>query len=181
VATRGRTPITLGLIAVNVVVYLLQSADPSLTYRYGLLPLAVEAGQYERLLTSTFLHGGLLHLAFNMLALYIVGAPLERVLGTGRYLTIYLASALGGSLLAMLLSPPDTLGVGASGAVFGLFGALIVLRDRVGAEAGGVVTLIGINLVISFLVPGISWQAHLGGLLTGVVVAFLVRGRARPG
>jgi membrane associated rhomboid family serine protease len=96
-------------------------------------------------------------------------------------LTIYLASALGGSLLAMLLSPPDTLGVGASGAVFGLFGALIVLRDRVGAEAGGVVTLIGINLVISFLVPGISWQAHLGGLLTGVVVAFLVRGRARPG
>ena len=181
VRARGGTTVTLGLIAVNVLVYLLQLADPSLTYRYGLLPLAVEAGQYERLLTSAFLHGSLLHLASNMLALYIVGAPLERALGTGRYLVVYLASALGGSLLAMLLSPPDTLGVGASGAVFGLFGALVVLRDRVGADVRGVVTLIGLNLVISFAVPGISWQAHVGGLLTGIVVAFLVRGRrARP-
>jgi membrane associated rhomboid family serine protease len=167
---------------VNVLVYLLQVADPSLTYRYGLLPLAVEAGQYERLLTSAFLHGSLLHLASNMLALYIVGAPLERVLGTRRYLTIYLSAALGGSLLAMLLSPPDTLGVGASGAVFGLFGALVVLRNRVGADARGVAMLIGLNLVISFAVPGISWQAHIGGLLTGVVVALLVAGRRRrPG
>lgn len=182
VPTRGRTPVTFGLIALNVLVYLLQVADPSLTYRYGLLPLAVEAGQYERLLTSAFLHGGVLHLASNMLALFIVGAPLERVLGTGRYLAIYLGSALGGSLLALLLSPPDTLGVGASGAVFGLFGALVALRDRIGADIGGVVTLIGINLVISFALPGISWQAHIGGLVTGVVIALLVRGRrARPG
>jgi membrane associated rhomboid family serine protease len=181
-ARRGGTPVTLGLIAVNVLVYLLQVADPSLTYRYGLLPIAVEAGEYERLITSAFLHGSLLHLASNMLALYIVGAPLERVLGTARYLAIYLASALGGSLLALLLSPPDTLGVGASGAVFGLFGALVVLRNRVGADARGVATLIGLNLVISFAVPGISWQAHIGGLVTGVVAALLLGGwRRRPG
>lgn len=180
---RGGTPVTIGLIAVNVLVYALQVADPSLTYRYGLLPLAVDAGQYERLLTSAFLHASLLHLASNMLALYIVGAPLERVLGAGRYLTIYLVSALGGSLLAMLLSPPDTLGVGASGAVFGLFGALVVLRDRIGADARGVAMLIGLNLVISFAVPGISWQAHIGGLLTGIAVALLLGGwrRRRPG
>ena len=165
-----------------MLVYLLQVADPSLTYRYGLLPIAVEAGEYERLITSAFLHGSLLHLASNMLALYIVGAPLERVLGTARYLAIYLASALGGSLLALLLSPPDTLGVGASGAVFGLFGALVVLRNRVGAGARGVATLIGLNLVISFAVPGISWQAHIGGLVTGVVAALLLGGwRRRPG
>ncbi|MFL6127968.1 MAG: rhomboid family intramembrane serine protease [Mycobacteriales bacterium] len=182
VGRAGTTPVTLGLVAVNVLVYLLQVVDPTLTYRYGLLPLAVDAGQYERLVTSAFLHGSLLHLASNMLALYIVGAPLERVLGTARFLTIYLASALGGSLLAMLLSPPDTLGVGASGAVFGLFGALVVLRNRVGADARGVAMLIGLNLVISFAVPGISWQAHVGGLLTGIVVALLLGGwRRRPG
>jgi len=178
----GGTPVTLGLVAVNVLVYLLQVADPSLVYRYALLPRAVEAGEYERLLTSAFLHGSLLHLASNMLALYIIGAPLERVLGAGRYLTVYLTAALGGSLLAMLLSPPDTLGVGASGAVFGLFGALVVLRRRVGADARGLGVLIGINLVISFAVPGISWQAHIGGLLTGLLVAALLAGRwRRPG
>ena len=86
-------------------VYLLQQADPALTARYGLLPVAVEAGQYERLITAAFLHASLLHLASNMLALYIVGAPLERVLGSGRYAVVYLASALGGSLLALAAQP----------------------------------------------------------------------------
>jgi len=175
--TRGGTPVTLALIVLNVLGYLVQQADPDLTYRYGLLPIAVEAGQYERLLTAAFLHAGLLHLASNMLALFIVGAPLERVLGSGRFTALYLASALGGSLLSLALSPPSTLGVGASGAVFGLFGALAVLRNRVGADARSIGVLIGINLVISFAVPNISWQAHVGGLVTGAVVALLVAGR----
>jgi membrane associated rhomboid family serine protease len=130
-----------------------------------------DGGEYYRLLTAAFLHGGLLHLATNMLTLYIVGAPLERVLGPARYLTIYLISALGGSLLALLLSPAYTVGVGASGAIFGLFGALVVLRRQIGAEAGGLFVLIGLNLVISFTLPNISWQAHIGGLLTGALVA----------
>ena len=165
------------MIVLSVLGYLLQQADPALTARYGLLPVAVEAGQYERLITAAFLHAGLLHLVSNMLALYIVGAPLERVLGSGRFAVVYLASALGGSLLALALSPPDVLGVGASGAVFGLFGALVVLRKRVGADARGVGVLIGINLIISFAVPNISWQAHIGGLVTGAAVALLVAGR----
>jgi len=166
-----------------VVVYLLQTADPAITYRYGLLPVAVESGQYERLLTAAFLHAGFLHLGSNMLALFIVGAPLERAIGSARFSTIYLTSALGGSLLALALAPPTTLGVGASGAVFGVFGALAVLRNRIGADVRSIAVLIGINLVISFAVPGISWQAHVGGLVTGAIVAAVVAGRrprARP-
>lgn len=172
-------PLTAGLIAANVLAYLVQLAVPGLTERYGLSPLDVEAGQYERLLTAAFLHAGVLHLATNMLALFIVGAPLERAIGSARFGVVYLASALGGSLLALALSPPNSLGVGASGAIFGLFGAAAVLHRRIGADFRGIGTLIGINLVISFAIPGISWQAHVGGLVTGAVVALLVAGR-RP-
>jgi membrane associated rhomboid family serine protease len=168
-----------------VLAFLVQQAVPGLTERYGLNPASVEAGQYERLITATFLHAGLVHLASNMLALFIVGAPLERAIGSARFGVVYLASALGGSFLALALSPPNSLGVGASGAIFGLFGAVAVLHRRVGANFRGIGTLIGLNLVISFALPGISWQAHIGGLLTGVVVGALVglrrrRPRGRP-
>jgi membrane associated rhomboid family serine protease len=163
--------VTISLIVVCVLVFLLQQADPTITTRYGLVPFLVEDGQYERLITAAFLHANVLHLATNMLTLYIVGAPLERALRTGRYLTIYLLSALGGSLLSLWLSPQFSVGVGASGAIFGLFGALLILRRQVGAEASGLVVLIGLNLFISFAVPNISWQAHIGGLITGVLVA----------
>lgn len=177
--TGAGNPLTLVLIAVNVVVYAIQSAVPGLTERYGLTRLDVQAGQYERLITSAFLHAGLLHLASNMLALYIVGAPLERAVGSVRLGVIYFASALGGSFLSLALSPPYSLGVGASGAIFGLFGAVAVLHRRIGADLRGIGVLIGLNLVISFAIPNISWQAHIGGLVTGVVVAALVAGR-RP-
>jgi membrane associated rhomboid family serine protease len=178
--------VTYALIGICLFVYLLQQADPGFTGRYGLIPFAVEQGQYARLLTSAFLHAGLLHLATNMITLYIVGIPLERVLRPARYLTVYVLSALGGSLLSVWLSPEFSIGVGASGAIFGLFGALVVLRRQVGAEAGGLAVLIGLNLVISFAVPNISWQAHIGGLITGTLVALVMTGidrlnRRRPG
>jgi membrane associated rhomboid family serine protease len=182
----GRTPVvTYTLIAICVVVYLVQQANPAFTARYALIPVAVEQGQYARLITSAFLHAGLLHLATNMITLYIVGTPLERVLGPVRYLIVYFLSALGGSLFSVWLSPEFSIGVGASGAIFGLFGALVVLRRQVGAEAGGLALLIGLNLVISFTVPNISWQAHIGGLITGVLVALALMGidrlsRRRP-
>jgi membrane associated rhomboid family serine protease len=173
------TPVTFALIVACVLGYLLQEADPDVTVRYGLIPAAVEAGQYERLITAAFLHAGLLHLATNMLTLYVVGTPLERVLRTGRYLTVYVLSALGGSLLSVWASPQWSVGVGASGAIFGLFGALLVLRRQVGADARGLGVLIGINLVISFTVPNISWQAHVGGLVTGLLVALVIAAVSR--
>jgi membrane associated rhomboid family serine protease len=175
--TGTRTPVvTYTLIGICVVIYLIQQANPSFTTRYGLIPYAVEQGQYARLITSAFLHASVLHLATNMITLFIVGTPLERVLRPARYLVVYLLSALGGSLLSVWLSPQFSIGVGASGAIFGLFGALVVLRRQVGAEAGGLVVLIGLNLVISFAVPNISWQAHIGGLVTGVLVALALMG-----
>ena len=181
----GGTPVTIGLIAICVLVFLLQQADSGITTRYGLVPFLVEDGQYERLITAAFLHANVLHLATNMLTLYIVGAPLERALRAGRYLAIYLLSALGGSLLSLWLSPQFSIGVGASGAIFGLFGALLILRRQVGAEASGLVVLIGLNLFITFAVPNISWQAHIGGLVTGILVALALQGaervRRRPG
>lgn len=177
-ATAG-VSLTVILIALNVVAFLLQQAIPGLTERYGLNPAAVEAGQYERLLTAAFLHAGLLHIASNMLALFIVGLPLERAIGPVRFGAVYLTSALGGSLLALALSPANSLGVGASGAIFGLFGAVAVLHRRVGADVRGIGTLILLNLVITFALPGISWQAHVGGLVTGAVAGALVGIRRR--
>ena len=170
------TPVvTITLIAICVVVYIVQQANPGFTARYALIPFAVEQGQYARLITSAFLHASLLHLGTNMLTLYIVGAPLERVLRPVRYLIVYFLSALGGSLLSVWLSPEFSIGVGASGAIFGLFGALVVLRRQIGAEAGALAVLIGLNLVISFTVPNISWQAHIGGLITGALVALAMQ------
>ena len=171
------TPIvTVTLIAICVVVYLAQQASPGFTARYALIPFDVQQGQYARLITSAFLHASLLHLGTNMITLYIVGAPLERVLRPARYLIVYFLSALGGSLFSVWLSPEFSIGVGASGAIFGLFGALVVLRRQVGAEAGALAVLIGLNLVISFTLPNIAWQAHIGGLITGVLVALALKG-----
>jgi membrane associated rhomboid family serine protease len=172
----GTAVVTITLIAICVVVYLVQQANPAFTARYALIPFAVEQGQYARLVTSAFLHASVLHLATNMITLYIVGAPLERVLRPVRYLIVYFLSALGGSLFSVWLSPEFSIGVGASGAIFGLFGALLVLRRQVGAEAGALAVLIGLNLVISFTLPNISWQAHIGGLITGTLVALALRG-----
>jgi membrane associated rhomboid family serine protease len=187
--------VTRVLIALNVVVFVLQQLDDQLTSRYGLLPLqtvfvadgilapreGVANGEYYRLLTGAFLHAGILHLFFNMYALLLVGPTLEAALGRLRFVALYLLSALGGSTLAYLLMDTHSLAVGASGAIFGMFGALFVVARRMGSETGGILGLIGINLVITFAVPQISWQGHLGGLVTGVLLAlaFAYAPRAR--
>jgi membrane associated rhomboid family serine protease len=111
------------------------------------------------------------HLLFNMFALYVVGPPLESWLGRLRFGSLYALSALGGSVLVYLLSPVYTPTAGASGAVFGLFGATFVVAKRLHLDVRWVAALIAINLVLTFTVPGISWQGHLGGLVTGALVA----------
>ena len=173
--------VSMVLAGLNVGVFLLGLAGlvPGLALDYGNLALAagpdgligVAAGQYYRLLTAAFLHAGTFHLLSNMFALVTIGPALEQALGRARYLALYLVSALGGSTLSYLVSEQGTLGVGASGAVFGLFGAYYVVVRRVGGDTGSIVTLLVINLVITFAVPIIDWRAHLGGLLTGAAVA----------
>ncbi len=126
-----------------------------------------------RLLTVSLVHSSIWHIGLNMLALFMIGRILEPLLGRWRFLALYLLSALGGSVAVVLLSFPTPV-VGASGAIFGLFGALLVIGRHLGANIAGIAIVLGINLVIGF-VPGfnVSWQAHVGGLIVGLLVAFI--------
>jgi membrane associated rhomboid family serine protease len=168
--------ITYALIAVNVVLFLLETVSPNLQSELVLRSAAVADGDLYRLLTSAFMHYGLTHLLFNMYALFIVGPPLEVWLGRLRFTALYALSALGGSVLVYLLSPLNAATAGASGAVFGLFGASFVVGKRLNLDVRWVIGLIAINLAFTFVIPllggqNISWQGHIGGLVTGAVVA----------
>ncbi|OBF46277.1 rhomboid family intramembrane serine protease [Mycobacterium sp. 852002-50816_SCH5313054-b] len=166
----GRPVVTYALIAVNVMVFIAQMATGNLEKQLSLWPPAVADGQLYRLVTSAFLHYGATHLLLNMWALYVVGPPLESWLGRLRFGALYALSGLGGSVLVYLLTT-NSATAGASGAIFGLFGATFVVGKRLALDVRWVVMVIVINLVFTFVAPAISWQGHLGGLVTGVVVA----------
>ncbi len=168
----GKPVITYGLIAANIAVFVLQIALPALTPRFALRPYAIaQADQYFRLFSSAFMHDGIVHILFNMYALYVLGPPLEQHLGRLRFAGLYLLSALGGSVAVYLLSDPRSATLGASGAIFGLFGATAVAYKRFNLDMRWLIGLIVINLVLTFSIPNISWQGHLGGLITGAAVA----------
>ena len=131
----------------------------------------VSGGAFWQVLTSAFTHVSITHIGFNMLALWFLGPQLEMVLGRVRFLALYLLSGLAGSAAVMWFSSANGQTIGASGAVFGLMGALVVIALKVGSSPQQIVLWIGINLLITFTVPGISWQGHLGGLLGGVLLA----------
>ena len=168
---QGTPMVTYALIAANVAIFILQISSRTLQYKLSLFPVAVAGGQYYRLLTSAFMHYGIVHILFNMWALYVLGPPLERHLGRLRFAALYLLSALGGSVVVYLFSPLNAATAGASGAIFGLFGATLVASKRLNLDIRWLISLIVINLVITFTVPGISWQGHVGGLVTGAIVA----------
>ncbi len=147
-----------------------------------LVGFLVADGEYWRLLTSGFLHGGFVHLLLNMFALYFLGRELEPALGRERFLALYFTSLLAGSAGAVLLTDVDRQTVGASGAVFGLMGAAFILMRRRGIDPmqSGIGPLILFNLAFTFLVPGISIGGHLGGLLGGGIAALVLdRAEAR--
>ncbi|WP_432982346.1 rhomboid family intramembrane serine protease [Dactylosporangium sp. CA-233914] len=133
---------------------------------------SVADGHWYQLFTSIFLHYGLLHLAMNMWALWVLGRPLEAALGRLRFLALYLLCGLGGSVLVFLLSAPNVASAGASGAIFGMFSALIVILRKLRLSVASVLPVLIFNLVVTFSFSGyISWQAHVGGLITGAIVA----------
>jgi membrane associated rhomboid family serine protease len=140
---------------------------------------SVAGGDYWQLVTSMFTHVAIWHIGFNMLVLWVLGPQLELAVGRLRYLAIYFISGLAGSAAVMWLSAPLGLTLGASGAIFGLMGALLVIALKVHGDVRGVATWIVINLVLTFTLGGISWQGHLGGLaggiLTGAVVVYAPR------
>ena len=174
----GRPLATPTLVGLNVAVFAWTVATSGSVSRndraplfqeWALVPDAVADGEWWRLLTGGFLHFGPIHLLFNMMALWVIGRDIEPALGRARFLAVYLVSLLGASTAVMLLSVPNALVAGASGAVFGLMGALAVLLRRLRIPLGQVGGLIAINLVITFVLPGISVAGHLGGLLTGAI------------
>ena len=170
--------VTKGLIIACVTIYLVQMALPSLGAQFAFVP-AVASSQPWRFMTTAFLHASLMHLAFNMWALWVLGSALEPILGRWRFAALCALSALGGSTMIYWLASPTapaswlTSTVGASGAVFGLFAALFIIQRRFGRDTRAIVGLLVLNLAISFIGANISWQGHLGGLVTGAIVAAL--------
>jgi len=166
---------TIALIAVNVIVFLASGrlgfgdSGGTVVYEKGLLfgPLVAD-GEYWRLVTSGFLHANLWHIGLNMYLLWILGGMLEPAIGVARFLGVYFVALLGGAFGALVVSPLSAT-VGASGAIFGLMGATAVVMHRRGINIfeAGIGGLILINLVLSFVIPGISVGGHLGGLLAG--------------
>ncbi|MEU2594506.1 rhomboid family intramembrane serine protease [Streptomyces albidoflavus] len=134
--------------------------------------MGVAAGEWYRLVTSMFTHQKFLHLASNMLLLWWLGGPLEAALGRARYLALYLVSGLAGSALTYVIAAPGQFSLGASGAVFGLMGATVVLMRRLNQDLRPVLVLVALNLVFTVLAPRISWEAHVGGLVAGAIIGY---------
>jgi len=166
--------VTWTLIGVTVAVFLWQFAAGvgQVAEDFGMWPFGIALyGEWWRLLTAAFLHGSWLHIAFNMYVLFLFGPVLERVLGHVRFTMLYVVAALGGSVASYVFSDPRTVSVGASGAIFGLMGAVIVAGKRLRWDITQVLVLLGINVVIGFLSPEVDWRAHFGGLVVGALVA----------
>jgi membrane associated rhomboid family serine protease len=183
--------VTKTLIAANLAVYLITVAqgdginDPggSLFAKWFLAGPLVANGDWWRLITAAFLHANILHIVFNMLALWWFGTPVEAFLGRARFLLLYLVSGLAGSAGALIASP-NAVTVGASGAIFGVLGAALVLeRQRLNVLGGSALTIIIINIVFTLTVPGISIGGHLGGLAGGAAATLVLShfGRRHPG
>jgi membrane associated rhomboid family serine protease len=182
----GRAPATYILIAINVIAFIAEvgsgaplgtsfAAGGSVYRDFSLFGPAVANGEWYRLLTAGFLHAGLLHILFNMVALYFLGSLLEPGIGTPRFLAVYFASLLAGSFGALLITP-DTHTVGASGAVFGLMSAAFIVARHRGVEqlAGQIGFYIIINIFFTIGVSGISIGGHFGGLIAGALCGFLI-------
>jgi membrane associated rhomboid family serine protease len=178
--------VTWSLVGINVLIFLAEVAKPDILYAWGMLGTralapdgiqsGVAGGQWYRLITSAFIAPGtsfsglgLLDILFNMWALVAVGPSLEQMLGRVRFIAVYLLSAVGGSVLYYYMEPYG-LAAGASGAIFGLFGAWFVVARKLRLDVRGIVTIIAINLVFSLVYRStIAWQDHVGGLIVGVL------------
>ena len=174
-AAGGFSPVvTYVLLGVMGVVYALQWLTGGFVTQLLLYWPPITAIEPWRMVTTIFVHStsSIFHILFNGYSLYILGTLVERLVGRGRFLWLFLLSGLGGSVAVLWLSPSAAV-VGASGAIFGLFGALFVIQRSFGGANTQLLIVLGLNLVLGFVVPGISWQAHIGGLLVGALVAWI--------
>jgi membrane associated rhomboid family serine protease len=175
--------VTKILIGINVAVWLVTMVVGAMevTGRFGLItlagfdgqPVGVLDGEWYRMITAAFVHEQFWHIGLNMYALWVLGGMLEPILGRWRFTALYLVSALGGSAASLLGLGVGNLSYGASGAVFGLMGAVFVVGRRFGRDVSSVLVILAINVVFGFVVSGIDWRAHLGGLVTGTALAYV--------
>jgi membrane associated rhomboid family serine protease len=167
---------TYSLIAVICGAYLLQLVVPSIQQQLWLpsFEYLQFSNEWYRLFTVALTHGGIFHLGFNMYSLLILGNPLEAAYGKQKFLIVFFFSLLTGSLTSAYFASLYSASVGASGAIFGLFGALAIVGKKIGADIRSIVVIIGINFAFGFALGGVDWRAHLGGLIGGVVAAQLV-------
>ncbi|MGQ0846736.1 MAG: rhomboid family intramembrane serine protease [Sporichthyaceae bacterium] len=162
--------VTFVLLGINVLVFFAVQGSTGLLNDLLLFPPEIAQGEYYRLMTAAFLHQQPLHIVLNMLFLFLFGRPLEAALGRSRYLATYLICGLGGSTASYLFNSPFTGSLGASGAVFGVIGALLVVERRFGSDPRGVVISLAILILPGMLIPDIDWRGHVGGLLAGIVL-----------
>lgn len=181
-------PVTYVTVAITVFVSLLQMIPggfgQQVTQLFGFVGLAIDPEfganmQPWRAFTVALVHGGFLHLLLNMLSLWMVGRVLEPLLGWARFLALYLISAFAGSVLMAIIDPGQSV-VGASGAIFGIFGALFVITRSLGGNVVPLLAVLGINFVYGFIATGIAWQAHLGGLIGGLAVGAIYAATRKP-
>lgn len=171
---RSRTPATFGLLGVIALVYLAQLVvGDTLIYSFAFYPPLLWAEPW-RMITSAFIHSGIMHVMFNGYSLWVLGNLIERVIGSARFLLVFAVSVITGCFAVALLSP-ETLTVGASAGIFGLFAALFVINRGFGGNNVSLLAIIGINLAIGFIVPGIAWEAHIGGLIGGLATTVVLR------
>lgn len=172
-------PVTIVLIALTVAIYALQVILPGQAVINALAYNSMYVsytGEWWRMLTAGFVHSqsNIAHVGMNMFTLWMFGQALEPIMGKWKYLITYLLSIIGGSVAVMLLAP-GTWVVGASGGIFGLFAAYFVVNKLHGGETRSIVSLIAVNFAFGLFVSGISWQGHLGGLIAGAIVAYLLQ------
>ncbi len=181
--TSGSAAVTIVLIGLNVVAFLVANATGKILGEFSQQLVLIQDGSiyrpsvdgvaqgaYWRLVSSTFMHFDLIHIAFNLYALWLFGSYLESQLGRWRYLSLYLLAGLAGSVCVYLLSDIRSYSLGASGSIFGLFGASLFVLLRQRRDVSQLLVLLGLNLAITFVLPNISWQAHLGGLAAGMAI-----------
>jgi membrane associated rhomboid family serine protease len=175
IPNQKNTPVTKFLSISLITIFLLQELSGTLLVKsFALFAPLVTSGEWWRLITAGFLHGSIIHLLFNVYILWVIGSQLESIVGNIKFIIIYFVSLLGGSVASYLFSPFGSYSIGASGAIFGLMGAMLVVGRKRNLDISQITTLVAINVVIGFVLSGIDWRAHLGGLAAGAFITWVL-------
>jgi membrane associated rhomboid family serine protease len=175
IPNQKNTPVTKFLSISLITIFLLQELSGTLLVKsFALFAPLVTSGEWWRLITAGFLHGSIIHLLFNVYILWVIGSQLESIVGNIKFIIIYFVSLLGGSVASYLFSPFGSYSIGASGAIFGLMGAMLVVGRKRNLDISQITTLVAINVVIGFVLSGIDWRAHLGGLAAGAFISWVL-------